>query len=155
MDKLTIDGIGEFIRGEQNLEREFCFCGQTIPLFVFPKNETPTPAWTASMRQMYEQFSMHHAKEIKRLPEFVKPLCREYEMYDGQAFPWSDEELLNSITWFNIKITDETYRRKEGELVRDRIVECCGDSDLENLANFTIIVGFEEGKKLSYAHFDG
>lgn len=146
MKSVVIPGVGTFAleSGSFRCSRNF-FADKAIDVLIYPKLDggEPTDAWKAAIAQTYSLFAEKLESEIQRLPDMVRKLCREYDMYEDVEIPWTDSELLDGLRWGNIK------------LANDGTVECCADPSQRPANNFTIVFGFDKEAKLEYAHFDG
>ena len=145
MESIDIPDIGTF-----TLEGGCYTCPRTffedveIDVRVYPRgNDKPSDEWKAARAREFALFSERFESEIKRLPDMVRKLCREYEMYEGIEIPWTDDEFMDGFKWYDIKMNG------------DGTIECCGEPTQSPVNNFSVLFGFSKDMKLEYAHFDG
>lgn len=146
MKSLVIPDIGtfEYKQHEGYACPKAFFDGLTIDVRVYPKGEgEPNDRWKAARANEFSLFSEHFEVQLKRLPDMIRKICREYDMYEGIEIPWTDEELIDGFEWNDIKLNG------------DGTVECCVDPTQSEINNFSVLFGFDKDMTLKYAHFDG
>ncbi len=145
MESIVIPDLGTFTLkdGCYTCPKTF-FDRLSIDVRVYPRGESePSDDWKAARSREFALFSKKFAVELKRLPDMVRKMCREYDMYEGIDIPWTDDELINGFEWYDIKLNG------------DGTIECCVEPTQSPINNFSVLFGFNKNMTLEYAHFDG
>ncbi len=145
MEPIVIPSVGTFELEHGCYSCPGTFFGRKIDVLIYPKRDgtPPSDEWKAARQATLQLFKERAGLEIPKLPDMVRKLCREYDMYEYTEIPWTDDELLDGFNWNNIKLSN------------DRTVECSVEASQAPLNNFTIVFGFNKDMTLEYAHFDG
>ena len=144
--KIEIPDMGIFALEDGRYLQTVQIQNQEVSFALFPPNKGElTDKWIQKMSVRCRRFIERFDSQVEVICENVRKLCREYEMYENVEIPWSNEELLADLKWYDVKFSDSVYSK----------IECCTEPQTGPMSNFSLIIGFDEEMVFDYVHFDG
>lgn len=123
---------GEFVSYSAPIQ----FRGGDADLVIYPNRDGEIDE--DRLRVQFVEFQQSLDTALEKLPDKLRRICAEYD-FDVSDVP--DEEMVQNITWVNVKLLD------------DGGIECYTRND--RVTYLDIVLGFTPRMQLKYVHFDG